>query len=195
MSFVKKLLKYGSLVLYYGFARHIPDFPFRRVAVPIRSFLASKIIDKPGKGITIRQGAYFGIGANRELGDRSGYGKDAEIYPFTCIGRNVMMAKDVTIITRNHETRDVRRPMISQGLTAHSPVVIEDDVWIGTRAIILPGVRIGKGSIIAAGAVVTADVKPYTVVGGVPAKVISFRGPKGRTSRDAVGDGIQTGEV
>ena len=55
------------------------------------------------------------------------------------------------------------------------PVVIGNDVWIGDRVIIMPGVHVGDGSIIAAGAVVTHDVPPYTIVGGVPAKVIKSR--------------------
>lgn len=55
------------------------------------------------------------------------------------------------------------------------PVVIGDDVWIGTRVIILPGVKIGNGVIIAAGAVVTKDIPDYAVAGGVPAKVIKYR--------------------
>ena len=54
-------------------------------------------------------------------------------------------------------------------------VIIGDDVWIGTRVIILPGVRVGTGSIIGAGAVVTKDVPDYAIVGGVPAKIIKFR--------------------
>lgn len=57
------------------------------------------------------------------------------------------------------------------------PVVIEEDVWVGARAMILKGVRIGRGAIIAAGAVVTRSVPPYAVAGGVPARVIKFRWP------------------
>lgn len=56
-------------------------------------------------------------------------------------------------------------------------IVIEDDVWIGTNAIILSGVHIGQGAIVAAGAVVNKDVEPYAIVGGVPAKMISYRFP------------------
>jgi len=55
------------------------------------------------------------------------------------------------------------------------PIIVEDDVWIGTRAMILSGVRIGQGAIIAAGAVVTKDVPPYSIVGGNPAKIIKYR--------------------
>ena len=65
--------------------------------------------------------------------------------------------------------------MIDQGYEDYRPVVIGDDVWIGRRVIILPGVTVGGGSIIAAGAVVSKDVKPYSIVGGVPAKQIGNR--------------------
>ena len=65
--------------------------------------------------------------------------------------------------------------MMQQGFEEERPVYIGDDVWIGDRVMILPGVHVGNGSIIAAGAVVTKDVPDHTVVGGVPAKVISIR--------------------
>ena len=65
--------------------------------------------------------------------------------------------------------------MWQQGFTEVDPIVIEDDVWIGARVIILKGVTIGKGSIIGAGSVVTKDVEPYSIVGGNPAKLIRKR--------------------
>jgi maltose O-acetyltransferase len=65
--------------------------------------------------------------------------------------------------------------MWKQPFTATRPVVIEDDVWIGTRVIILPGVHVGTGSVIGAGSVVTHDVEPYSIVGGNPAKLIRYR--------------------
>jgi len=79
------------------------------------------------------------------------------------------------IYTSNHRFDRTDIPMIDQGNTEPKAVVIEDDVWIAARAIILPGVRIGKGAVIAAGAVVTKDVPPYTVVGGIPARKIKSR--------------------
>ena len=66
-------------------------------------------------------------------------------------------------------------PMRGQGSTPARKVTVSSDVWIGARVIILPGVTIGQGAIIAAGAVVTKDVPPFSVVGGVPARVIKFR--------------------
>jgi len=90
------------------------------------------------------------------------------------IGSNVMIADAVCIRDSDHVHSDLSRPMNSQGIVS-SPVVIEDDVWIGRAAVILKGVRVGRGSIIAAGAVVTKDVEAYSIVGGVPARVIGRR--------------------
>lgn len=75
---------------------------------------------------------------------------------------------------------DISRPMNQQGIESVRPVIIDDDVWIGSRAIILPGVHIYRGGVIAAGAVVTQDDPEYAIVGGVPARVIRYRN-KART--------------
>jgi maltose O-acetyltransferase len=81
-----------------------------------------------------------------------------------------MMAPDVIIVTENHKyTKESFKGWEKK------PVIIEDNVWIGYRVIILPGVRVGRNAIIGAGAVVTKDVPPYAIVGGVPAKVIKMR--------------------
>ena len=100
------------------------------------------------------------------LGDYSGIGAFSIIANTTIIGSNVMMARECIINPNNHKTDDVSLPMNQQGFEEVMPVVIEDDVWIGSRAIILPGVHIKRGSIIAAGAVVTPDVPAFSVVGG-----------------------------
>ncbi|MDE6638705.1 MAG: acyltransferase [Muribaculaceae bacterium] len=91
------------------------------------------------------------------------------------IGNNVRMGKSILIIDNAHgaSERDLldisprKRPLASKG-----PVVIEDNVWIGEKASIMPGVRIGKGAIIAANSVVTHNVDPYSVAAGNPAKTI-----------------------
>ena len=85
-----------------------------------------------------------------------------------------MMAPEVVILTLGHYYNDVNTPINCQGDFA-SKVIVENDVWIGIRSIILPGVRIGAGAIVGAGAVVTKDVPPWTIVGGVPAKIIKRR--------------------
>lgn len=96
------------------------------------------------------------------------------------IGDKVMFGPNVSIRGGNHSTHIVGRLMADYKLSDKlpeddQPVIIEDDVWVGTGAIILKGVKVGRGSIIAAGAVVTKNVPPYSIVGGVPAKVIKYR--------------------
>ncbi|MBI4831062.1 MAG: acyltransferase [Candidatus Lindowbacteria bacterium] len=91
------------------------------------------------------------------------------------IGRNVGIGPAVKIITSYHDGTDTSKPILQTPII-FKPVVIEDDADIGTAAVILPGVTVGKGAQIGAGAVVCGDVEPYTVVGGVPAKRKRNRG-------------------
>ena len=85
-----------------------------------------------------------------------------------------MMAPEVAIIATNHNYDRIDIPMNQQG-HSDKPITIGDDCWIGYRAVICAGVNIGRGSIIAAGAVVTRDVPDFTIVAGVPARVIKSR--------------------
>ena len=87
------------------------------------------------------------------------------------IGDRVYTSPFTQIIAVNHVFDDPNRPFVEQGITAEG-IIIEDDVWLGAGAIITDGVRVGQGAVVAAGAVVTKDVLPHTVVGGVPAKPI-----------------------
>lgn len=101
------------------------------------------------------------------------------------IGNRVYTSPLVQLLAVNHVYRDPSLPMVEQGITAEG-IIIEDDVWIGAGAIVTDGVRVGKGAVVAAGAVVTKDVPPYSVVGGVPARVIKQIEP------DVVGSVDQT---
>jgi len=87
------------------------------------------------------------------------------------IGDRVYTSPHCQIIAVNHVFDDPYRPFVAQGITAQG-IVIEDDVWLGSAAVILDGVRVGRGAVVAAGAVVTQDVPAHTLVGGVPAKII-----------------------
>uniref|UniRef100_UPI00313FFBA6 DapH/DapD/GlmU-related protein n=1 Tax=uncultured Nitrospira sp. TaxID=157176 RepID=UPI00313FFBA6 len=91
------------------------------------------------------------------------------------IGDDVMMGPRVTIYGRDHCFDSIDVSMMDQGMGKYERIVIEDDVWIGANAIILKGVRIGKGTIVGAGAVVTKEVPPYSVVVGNPARVVRTR--------------------
>ena len=90
------------------------------------------------------------------------------------IGNNCLIAGSVSIHDNNHIFENIDIPITQQGFTS-SPVTIGDDVWIGTRTIILPGVKIGNHSIIGAGSVVTKDVPEWAIVAGNPAKLIRYR--------------------
>jgi maltose O-acetyltransferase len=123
-----------------------------------------------GKGCVVRRGVYLGSPNELELGDGCFVGR-ASLY---CtggvkIGKNVNISDGVVIITAKH---DVDSPTFA---AAYEPITIEDWAWIATNAIILAGVNVGEGAVIAAGAVVTRNVPPYTIVGGNPAKVIGER--------------------
>jgi acetyltransferase-like isoleucine patch superfamily enzyme len=116
---------------------------------------------RTGVFISVNQGAKLEIGSGRT-------NKDVDITCFHSIkiGNDVRLSKGVMI--RDSDNHDMARPGYMQSM----PVVISDHVWIGLRAIILKGVTIGEGAVVAAGAVVTRDVPPRTLVGGVPARVI-----------------------
>lgn len=109
------------------------------------------------------------------VGPRSGIGIDCWAQGPLTIGSDVMMGPECRIDTRNHASDAVDRPIRSQGFEEARPVIIEDDVWIGARVMIMPGTHVGKGSIIAAGSVVTKDVPSFTVVAGVPAHPVRKR--------------------
>lgn len=108
-------------------------------------------------------------------GAHSYIGRRCWICPRVTMGRYVMVASEVVILGGDHRFDMAGTPMMFSGRPAVPPTFIEDDVWIGYRAAINAGVRVGRGSIIAAHAVVTQDVPPYTVVGGVPARPIGRR--------------------
>lgn len=91
-----------------------------------------------------------------------------------CIGDNVLIAAHCVIIPSNHKYSDPNKLIRLQG-ESKKGIIIEDDVWLGAGSVILDGVKIGRGSVVAAGSVVRMDVPPYSVVAGVPAKVIKSR--------------------
>lgn len=96
--------------------------------------------------------------------------------PLLKIGKRVAISPNVTVVCEsapnNSEIQQIE--YVKNNLICDKEIIIEDDVWIGSNSVLLPGVRIGKGAIIGAGAVVSKDVPPYSIVAGVPAKVIRY---------------------
>jgi len=90
------------------------------------------------------------------------------------IGNEVRIATHTVMVASNHVYDDPNRSIRSQGVTGRG-IVVEDDVWVGAGVSVLDGVTIGRGSVVGAGAVVTTDVPPYSVVGGVPARILKWR--------------------
>ena len=166
--------KIGGL-LYYLFASKLPpSYSGLQIGqVQLRRMCGKLMMEHCGKNVNIEKHAFFS--KNVSLGDFSGLGVNSKIYGTCKIGNYVMMGEDCTIITRNHKHDNLNIPMMELGFDEELAVEIGDDVWIGDKVIILPGVKIGRGSIIGAGAVVTKNVPEYSVAVGNPARVIRQR--------------------
>jgi len=126
---------------------------------------------KIGKGSTIHMKAKFYDPRNIVIGEDSVIGEGVVLdgRDLLTIGNHVDIASEVMIYNSEHNVND------ENFVATNAPVKIEDYVFIGPRVIILAGVTIGRGAIVGAGAVVTKDVPPYAIVGGVPAKIIGER--------------------
>jgi maltose O-acetyltransferase len=171
-------VKYILLILYYAFARHLPVsfIPGGGIWRKIRYFICRPLFLSCGADANIESGAQFGSGQQLSIGDKSGLGINSMLVGPILIGSNVMMGPDVIILARsghNYDRFDI--PMNLQPSRDDRPVRIGDDVWIGARVIILPGVAIGSGAILGAGAVVSKDVPNWAICVGNPARVVKFR--------------------
>lgn len=176
------------LILFYGLTRRLPDSTvpggafFRR----LRYWNCRAIFAHCGRNVNVERGAYIGRGRGISVGDHSGIGIDAWIGRGTTIGSRVMMGPEVMIFATNHKADRIDVPMMDQGMEPDAPVTIGDDVWIGARAILLPGVTVHSHSIIGAGAVVARDVPSGVIVAGNPARVVKHRALKETNHADAV---------
>ena len=146
------------------------------------SFFYKKAMKSCGNNVLIRPSTSVFCGLeNLTLGNRVRIARYAHIFctdaPLT-IGNNVILGPAPTIVTGNHRFDVVGkfiRDSVDKSPENDAAVIIEDDVWSGAHVTILMGVTIGRGSIIAAGSVVSKSCPPYSIIGGVPAKVLKFR--------------------
>lgn len=165
---IKKIISdfvYGYILWLVGY------FPSMHVRLFIYKFLYRVRISKNVviyKGVEIRSPKNLTIGEGSIIGDNAILDARMKID----IGRNVNFSYGVHIWTLQHDYRD---PYFKCNAGHCGPVKIEDRAWIGPRVTILHSVTIGEGAVVAAGAIVTKDVKPYTVVAGIPAKMVGER--------------------
>ncbi|MBL7110192.1 MAG: acyltransferase [Candidatus Marinimicrobia bacterium] len=146
------------------------------ISFGIRYILYLKVCNKIGSKVIIFPNVYIYFPENICMGT------NVSIHQFSYIdasgdleiGSHVMIGHGVTIMTNSHNFNQLENPMKNQGVK-HKKVIIGEDVWIGAKSTILMGVNVGKGAIIGANSVVTKDVPEYSIVGGIPAKVLKIR--------------------
>lgn len=174
----------------YGFLIALPRFmdfyiSLRYFAARIRSMMYGLKPGNFGKHIFVMRGVIFENYRRMQIGKWVFINHDTNFStPHGMkIGNFVMIGPYCLFASIHHKFDDWRRPMLLQKPVMR-PIVIQDDVWIGAKVTVLGGVTIGRGAIVAAGAVVTRDVEPYSIVGGVPAHHIKYRFDK-KTIREA----------
>ena len=165
------------IAIYYLIISKLPHSRYVKLSNTIRVWYCSKILkimpfDNNSK---FENGIYISDSKNVRIGKYCRINENVFIQGSVKIGNYVMIAPNVTIHSSTHIYDDTSHPMVLNGLTNAKIVNIEDDVWIGRNSIILPGIRISKGSIIGANSVVNRDVEEYSIYGGVPAKLIKKR--------------------
>jgi maltose O-acetyltransferase len=165
------------ILIYYLLGKHLIDTPLpgSNLAMRFRAFLCRRIFKSYKGYFKVHSNVDFGSGINVEIGNNTSLNRGAWIGNDTVIGDNVMMGPNVSILSGSHNFDRTDIPMTEQGAPPRQRVIIGDDVWIGTRTVILPGVKIGSHSIIGSGSIVTKDVPEWAIYGGNPAKLIKYR--------------------
>lgn len=169
---MKKVL----LILYYGLLQFIPMHPMPgyKIGYALRRWIAQRILKHCGKDVIVKDHCDFGNGARLSVGDRSQLGKNAKLAGTITLGDDVVMGPDVVMMSMSHGYATTEIP-INRQPGWEKPIFIGNDVWIGTRVIILPGVHIGDHCIIGSNAVVTHSFPANCILGGVPAKILKSR--------------------
>ena len=164
------------LVTLYGYLNHLFFAFINLLPYPIRWIFLKMILKKMGRNVLIDYGCYLRYPWRISIGSSVSLNRGCNIYASMqikhaeiIIGNNVALGPHVTLFGAGHDHSYLSLPDVAGN------IVINDYVWIGGNATILHGVTIGEGAVIAAGAVVTKDVPAYSLVAGIPAKVISSR--------------------
>jgi maltose O-acetyltransferase len=185
MKFLRIIL-FPFIELKKFFVKIIVFWPTGYLGNKLRYFYYSLYL-KFGNNITIESGVRFSDTNKIEIKNECIFGRNVHINPGNCngiyIGNYVAIADGTFIRSGNHKFDDLTKKIMYQGHDAAEinfnsktySVVIEDDVWIGARAILLSGAHIGEGSVISAGSVVSNKIPPYSIAVGNPARVVANR--------------------
>ena len=171
-----EMIRKLKLTIYYLVIAKLPHSRYFELSNRIRLWWVCNVLGimTYNKNSRFQNGIYIGNGRNLSIGNECQINENVFLQGAR-IGNFVMIAPEVFILSLVHHYKTTSIPMIRQGREKHVIPVIEEDVWIGARAIILPGIHIAKGCIIGAGAVVTKNTEPYGIYGGVPARLIRMR--------------------
>lgn len=169
-------LKYNLVVLYECVFATVFFLPRFSLCNKIKSALLRVTGAKIGKRVIYYSGVWINTGRNLIIGNDVDVAKGVMISTVggVEIGDRVLLGYGTKIFSSNHDIPPIGQPYPVSG-KVYKKVTIEKDVWIGSSAIILPGVRIGEGALVAAGSVVTKDVEANVIVAGNPAKIIGER--------------------
>jgi acetyltransferase-like isoleucine patch superfamily enzyme len=170
-----------------SFLNNIADFivnifigglPHAPIANAFKSRLMISRGAQIGERVKLLQGIWVDRFTKLSIGNDVSIAKDVIIVAIggVRIGDRAMIGYGSKLISAGHNIPENREPMRFSGALLKK-VVIENDTWLGAQTVILPGVTIGEGAIVAAGAVVSKDVEPFSIVGGVPAEIIKMRTP------------------
>lgn len=160
-------------VLYAATAKNLPSSRYSKLSRNARAWFARRICASAGPELNIDKGATFSSSVS--IGNHSGIGAYCELHGEVHLGDWVMMAPECVFYTKNHTTIQTDVPMVMQGNEPEQAIFVGNDVWFGRRVMVMPGAAIGDGCIVAAGTVVTKSFPPYSILGGVPAKILGSR--------------------
>lgn len=164
------------MALYETLMQFLFALPRFRFLSYLKSVFLCLVGAKIGKRVVFYPGVWICTGRNLIVGDDVDFAKDVLVTTDggVSIGDRVLIGYRTQILSSNHNVPPKSERIFSAG-HSKAPVVIEKDVWIGANCIILPGVTVGEGAIIAAGSVVTKNIPPFVYVAGIPARIIKER--------------------
>ena len=168
-SMIREILSWLDFIIAY-----IPG----RIGIRIRRVAFKIKVNKSGKNVNISTGVQIIGGSNIQTGSNIGINSNSVIgahHGKITLGSRVIIGQNVVVRASDHKSESIEIPIIEQGQTG-GEIIIGNDCWIGANAVITRNVKIGDHSIVAAGAVVTKDVDPFSIMAGVPARLVKKRG-------------------